>query len=141
MRATPVVLAALLLAFHLPGAARASGTLYADLGGREGIARIVDGAVASWQTDPRIKADFDNINFDHLRTRITDFVCQVAGGPCLYKGRSMAASHKGLHLHEAEFDAVAEDLQSAMERVGIPYRTQNRLMALLAPMERDIVTR
>ena len=53
----------------------------------------------------------------------------------------MAASHKGLHLNQAKFNAVAEDLQTAMEQAGIPYWTQNRLMALLAPMQRDIVTR
>jgi len=40
----------------------------------------------------------------------------------------------------AKFNAVAEDLQTAMERTGLPYWTQNRLMALLAPMQRDIVT-
>lgn len=121
--------------------ARADGTLYDRLGQKAGIARVVDGAVALYLTDPRLKADFDNINPDWLRKRITDFICQLAGGPCEYKGRSMAASHKGLHVNQAKFNAVAEDLQAAMEQAGIPYWTQNRLMARLAPMQRDIVTR
>ena len=141
MRASWITLPAALLAIALSSPARAADTLYSQLGEQAGIARIVDGAVALYMTDPRIKDDFDNINPDHLRRRITSFICQLVGGPCAYKGRSMAASHKGLHVHEAEFDAVAEDLQTAMEQAGIPYRTQNRLMALLAPMERDIVTR
>jgi len=140
MRALRIVLPALLLAaaFSLP--VRAEDTLYARLGGREGITRIVDGMVALYQADPRIKDDFDNINFDRLKARLSDFLCQVAGGPCTYRGRSMAASHKGLHLTQAKFNAVAEDLQTAMEQAGVSYWTQNRLLARLAPMQRDIVT-
>ena len=53
----------------------------------------------------------------------------------------MAAAHQGLDLSRAKFNAVAEDLQTAMRQIGIPYWTQNRLMALLAPMQRDIVTK
>ncbi|MBV9749430.1 MAG: group 1 truncated hemoglobin [Acetobacteraceae bacterium] len=141
MRASWIALPAALLGIALATPARAADTLYAQLGEQAGIARIVDEAVALYLSDPRIKDDFDNINPDHLRTRITSFICQLAGGPCEYKGRSMAASHKGLHLRQAEFNAVAEDLQTAMEQAGVPYWTQNRLMARLAPMERDIVTR
>jgi hemoglobin len=36
---------------------------------------------------------------------------------------------------------MAEDLQIAMERNGVPSRVQNRLMAKLAPMQREIVTK
>ena len=139
--ALPAVLLGMLLGIAFSPPAQAGSTLYSKLGEHAGIERIVDGAVALYLTDPRLKDDFDNINPDHLRTRITNFICQLVGGPCEYKGRPMAASHKGLHVNQAKFNAVAEDLQTAMEQVGIPYWTQNRLMALLAPMQRDIVTR
>jgi hemoglobin len=141
MRAPWIALSVALLGTMSAVPARAGGTLYERLGQKTGITRIVDSAVAMYMTDPRIKDDFDNINPDRLRTRITDFICQLADGPCEYKGRSMAASHKGLHLNQAKFNAVAEDLQAAMEQSGIPYWTQNRLIARLAPMQRDIVTR
>ena len=141
MRASWLALPAALLGLACSSPARADSTLYTKLGERTGIERIVNGAVALYMTDPRLKDDFDNINPDWLKARLTSFVCQLAGGPCIYKGRSMAASHKGLHLNQAKFNAVAEDLQAAMEQAGIPYWTQNRLMALLAPMQRDIVTR
>jgi hemoglobin len=53
----------------------------------------------------------------------------------------MATEHKALHINTAEFDAVVEDLQDSMDKVGVPFRTQNRLLALLAPMKKQIVTR
>lgn len=135
------VLAACLPVLLAPPPVRAGGTLYDALGGRAGIARIVDEAHALWSADDRVKDDFDNVAPERLKARIADQVCQLAGGPCEYRGRPMAAAHRGLHLTRAKFNAVAEGLQTAMERAGVPYWTQNRLMALLAPMQRDIVTR
>jgi len=131
----------LLLAGCLDSAAFAQATLYQDLGGEAGVSQIVKGAVALYLSDDRIKDDFDNINIDRLTRRLTEHVCQITNGPCVYHGRSMKASHEGLDLTRAKFNAVAEDFQASMQRAGIPYRTQNRLMALLAPMQRDIVTR
>ncbi|MGE0746841.1 MAG: group 1 truncated hemoglobin [Rhodospirillales bacterium] len=125
----------------LPGAARADDSLYRAFGGRDGLDLIVRDAIALWQVNPRVKDDFDNINLDRLRIRIVDQLCELTGGPCKYTGRNMHASHKGLHLNSVKFNAVAEDLQRAMDKAAIPFRTQNRLIALLAPMRRDIVTR
>ncbi len=136
-----LLLPALLLAAWSGRPALADETLYQSLGGQAGVVHIVNESVALLLADDRVKDDFDNINLDRLRSRLTDQICQLAGGPCVYKGRSMKASHAGLDLTQAKFNAVAEDVQTAMEHVGISYRTQNRLMALLAPMQRDVVTR
>jgi hemoglobin len=119
----------------------ADTTLYDRLGGAPTVTRIADLLVTGFLADPRIAADFDNINLDRLRQRLADFICVVADGPCLYKGRSMKASHKGLHVNQAHFNAVVEDLQDAMDKVGVGFHTQNVLLARLAPMQRDIVTR
>jgi hemoglobin len=44
-------------------------------------------------------------------------------------------------IRNADFNALAEDLQFAMDAAGISFFTQNRLIALLAPMQHDIVTK
>lgn len=135
------MLHALLLGIWLTQPAFAQDSLYLRLGGQAGVASIVEQSVTLWLADDRIKADFDNIDPDRLKTRLADKICQITNGPCVYRGRSMAATHAALDLTRVKFNAVAENVQTAMERVGIPYRTQNQLMALLAPMQRDIVTR
>jgi len=125
----------------LAGAARADDPLYHDLGERPGIAKIVDDATANFLADDRIKQTFDDTNIDRFKGLLTDQLCVVAGGPCEYKGRSMHEAHKGLHLTDFEFNAVVEDLQKGMDKEGVPFATQNRLLARLAPMQRDVVTR
>jgi hemoglobin len=136
-----ILLLASLLACFVPGQVRAAKTLYDDLGGHDGLSRLVDRALTLYFTDPRLHDDFDNINRDWLQPRFFTFFCHLTDGPCVYKGRGMAASHKGLHINQARFNAVVEDLQTAMDDTGIPFRTQNRLLARLAPLERQIVTR
>jgi hemoglobin len=121
--------------------ALADDPLFHDLGGRDGISTIVDDATANFLSDPRIKATFDNTNMDRFKGNLTDQLCVVAGGPCEYKGHSMSEAHKGLHLTNADFNALVEDLQAGMDKAGVPFATQNRLLARLAPMQHDVVTR
>jgi hemoglobin len=117
--------------------AHAEDTLFADMGGQAGIDKIVDASVDNYLADDRIKAIFDESNIDRLRAEFKVQFCQVAGGGCDY----MTAAHKGLHLNNADFNAVVEDLQAAMDKVGLPFATQNRFLARLAPMQHQVVSR
>jgi hemoglobin len=139
---------ALVLAASMIVAAAASApalsqdlSLYQKFGEKPGIDRIAADVTDRWVADPRIGETFDNINLDRFKRLLADQFCELVGGPCKYTGRDMYQSHKGLHLNAAEFNALAEDLQYTMEKFGIPYWAQNRLMVLLAPMAHDIVIR
>jgi hemoglobin len=118
-----------------------SDTLYADMGGQTGIEKLVDASVDGYLADDRIKAIFDESNMDRIRMEMKDQFCQIAGGPCVYKGHDMVATHKGLHLTNANFNALVEDLQAAMDKCGIAFATQNRFLARLAPYQHQVVTR
>jgi len=119
----------------------ATDLLFEQLGGQPGIAKIASNALDLYFTDPRLAADFSNINRAFLQPRFTAYLCRIAGGPCIYKGHSMKRSHKGLAITQARFNAVVEDMQTAMDRANVPFHVQNRFLARLAPLERDIVTR
>ena len=124
------------------GPAFAGGdTLFADMGGQAGIDRLVEASVDAYLADPRIKAIFDESNMDRVRAEFKVQFCQVAGGPCEYKGHDMTAAHKGLHLTNADFNAVVEDLQDAMNKIDLPFATQNRFLARLAPMQHQVVSK
>jgi hemoglobin len=143
MRTDKTIIFALTIAAGtcLLGRAYADDALYHDLGDRDGIAKIVNDATVNFLADDRIKAKFDNTNMDRFKGLLTDQLCVVAGGPCVYKGRSMQDAHKGLHLTNYDFNALVEDLQKGMDVAGVSFPTQNRLLARLAPMHRDVVTR
>ena len=51
----------------------------------------------------------------------------------------MKDTHVGLNLRDSDFNALVEDLEASMDARGIPWSTQVKLLAILAPMERDVV--
>ena len=124
-----------------PSPAADDDTLFAALGGHEGVMKIVEVMTELALVDKRTADTFDNTNIPRFKLLLFDQLCQLTNGPCEYKGRDMKASHKTLKIANEQFNALVEDLQIAMERANVPYRTQNRLLAILAPMQRDIVTR
>jgi len=124
------------------GMARAADDpLYQDMGGKDHLSKIANDATDNFLADDRIKATFDNTNMDRFRAKLSEQFCAVAGGPCTYTGHSIEAAHKGLHLRNSDFNAVVEDLQKAMDKDGVPFATQNRFLARLAPMQHAIVTK
>lgn len=116
-----------------------AGTLYDDLGGQSGIEKIVGRTIDLSYQDPRIKETFKNSKPDFLKKMITEQIAALSGGPVKYTGLDMKKAHKGLGLTTFHFNALVELLQRAMSEQDISYRTQNRLLALLAPMHRDVV--
>ncbi|MBX9605351.1 MAG: group 1 truncated hemoglobin [Gammaproteobacteria bacterium] len=121
--------------------ARAADRLYDDLGGADGVAALVDQFLGNLADDARINHFFAETNLERFRSKLIEHLCALAGGPCTYSGDSMHQVHAGLGIGEAAFNAVVEDLIEAMERRDIGTGTQNRLLALLAPMHGDIVER
>lgn len=114
--------------------------LFDDLGGMPGIERIVSGMVDRSASDPRVAWAFDNSNHDRLKRLIAQQFCDLSGGPCPKRGRGMGPAHRHLRLAERDFNAVVENLQDSMDAAGTPFRAQLRLLRLLAPMKREIVT-
>lgn len=114
--------------------------LYQAFGGKPGIAKLMDDFVPRLYADPRIGAFFKDTNQKHLKGQLTDQLCQVAGGPCRYNGPDMKTAHEQMGVSRAHFNALVEQLQLAMDAQGIPFAVQNRMLARLAPMHRDIVT-
>lgn len=117
------------------------GGLYQTFGQRDGIERIMARTADLAFTDPRTAKQFEQTRKDRLIGLLTDQVCEALGGPCVYKGLNMKKAHVKLGITEAEFNALVEQLQQAMDEAGVPFHAQNKLLAVLAPMKRDMVER
>ena len=119
--------------------ARADDSLYQAWGRQDGIRAVVDDLLNRATTDARIAHFFQKTDREHLARQLTDQLCEQAGGPCRYQGPSMAVAHEDMGVRRADFHALVELLQQSMAAKGIPFVDQNRMLARLAPMHRDIV--
>ena len=131
-----LVVAALLFGGTL---AHAEDSLYAQIGGEPKLRASVDKLVEIMLVDERINFTFAETDLAKFKGLLYDQICELTGGPCKYTGRDMIESHKKLNTTNEQFNALAEDLYKAFDAVGVPYRLQNRVMALLAPMQPQVV--
>ena len=116
-------------------------TLYDDLGGKEGIAVVVDGFINEISYDQNIVKFFAQTDIKRLREKLEEQLCMVSDGPCEYTGDSMEDVHAGMQITTGEFNRVVELLQNAMNQAGVAYPVQNRLIKRLAPMRPEIIHR
>ena len=114
--------------------------LYQAFGEQAGIRALMDDFVVRLKADARIGEQFKETNLANLAKQLTDQVCQLSGGPCVYKGPDMKEAHASMDINRGHFNALVEVLQQSMDARGIPFTRQNQLLALLAPMHRDVVT-
>ena len=119
--------------------ARAGTSLFDAMGGEATLRTAVDQFADVVEADDRINFTFADTDMTKFKQLLFAQLCNLSGGPCVYGGRDMRMAHQKLKINNAEFNALAEDLYIGLQRAGVPYRLQNKLMAKLAPMQRDIV--
>ena len=119
-------------------------TLYTRLGGIEAISAVTDKFLTNVASDNVINARFEGAvanpsRLQLLRNNLIDQICAGAGGPCQYKGKTMVQAHTGMNITADEFNALVGDLVSALDFYHVPEKEKNDLLAVLGPMQSDIV--
>jgi len=115
------------------------GSLYKRLGGIEAITAVVKGFRDRVARDDRINQKFARTDLGRLTRMLIDQVCQAAGGPCTYSGRSMKEAHAGMGVTSGEFDALVGDLVATLNEFKVGNTEQGELLAVLGPLKPDIV--
>lgn len=143
----PIVLAAIaLLLLITPPLAMAQGTseqsLYQRVGGYDALAAVVDDFLGRLVADKRFEKFFIGHSEDstkRIRQHILDQFCAATGGPCIYIGRDMKTSHKGLGITEADWDAAAKHLTASLDKFKVPEKEKNEILAFVTSLKKDIV--
>ena len=118
-------------------------SLYARLGGKEGIRRIVDdfcaAVVASDAVREVHKKHFREGDVEGLKQKLRDQFGEESGGPQKYAGRSMKEAHKGLGITEADFGALVSALVKALDKNNVKDRDQKEFLTKLARYKDDVI--
>ena len=115
------------------------GSLYERLGGMESIAGVVEDFRDRVAKDDRINQKFAKTDLVRLRKMLIDQVCEAAGGPCKYTGRSMKEAHAGMRVTGGEFDALVQDLVATLNHFKVGKTEQDEILGVLGPLKTDIV--
>jgi hemoglobin len=108
-------------------------SLYERLGGQQAIITVVDAFVANVAADKRqhgYAAPEKPPRRANLRRRRR--ALRIQGG-------CMRVAHRGPGIRDLAVDALVQDLGKTQNEFKMPAREQKELVALLAPMSKDIV--
>jgi hemoglobin len=136
--------ALVLMTFSTLSVAKDAKTLYDNLGKKKGITAVVDDFVGRCAADSRISSFFkpdvaDPKRLAKFKMNLVNQICQAAGGPCKYTGKSMKDAHAGMGISSADFNALVEDLVASLDKFKVAEADKNTLLGVLGPMKSDIV--
>lgn len=115
--------------------------VFAEFGGKAGLVALVNDFMDNLMADPVTHPFFAPVDREHVKQELVDQFCVILDGPCTYTGQDMTSVHRGMGVNRADFNALVVDLQKAMDKHHIPFRAQNKLLAKLAPMGHQIITK
>lgn len=118
-----------------------SESVYQSLGGYHKIEEIVNNHIVEIEKDPVLFEYFKESDVERYRAKLTEHLCFHTGGPCEYTGDNMERVHDGMNMTEADFNRGVDSLIDAMNEADIPHRVQNKVLAIFAPMRKDIIYR
>jgi hemoglobin len=120
-------------------------SLYDRLGGVYNIAPVIDDLIDRIMVDPRLNAN-PRVDEAHHRVSaagfkyfVTEMLCEAAGGPQRYSGRTMGDSHRHLMITEQEWLAFMDDLQQTLDKFAVPQPEQNEIKAIVKSTHEAIV--
>ena len=125
---------------HTPAAAQDS--LYMRLGGYDAIAAVTDDFLGQLIGDPQFTKFFAGASTDskgRIRQHVVEQLCMATGGPCVYTGRTMKASHAGLGITGAEWTAAVNHLVASLDKFKVPMKEKDELLAIASSLKTDIV--
>ncbi|HWU77195.1 MAG TPA: group 1 truncated hemoglobin [Rhodanobacter sp.] len=115
--------------------------VFEEFGGKPGLVTLMNDFMDNLMADPRTHSYFVDTDRTHIKAELVDQFCVILDGPCTYTGKDMVKVHRALGINRAAFNALVEDLQTAMDKNHVPFRAQNKLLAKLAPMHTAVITR
>jgi hemoglobin len=116
-------------------------TIYDRIGGEEALVAVVDDFYVRVLEDPDLAAYFAGANMNRLKGRQVEFFAAALGGPDHYDGLSMKQAHRGRGITQDHFDRVAGHLSDALLVAGVPGHLADQIIAAVAPLSADIVSR
>jgi hemoglobin len=121
---------------------QSSATLYKRLGGYDAIAAVTDDFIGRLANDQQLSRFLVGLSADskkRLRQLVVDQLCEATGGPCFYIGRTMKASHAGLGVAEADWQATVKHLVATLDKFKVPEKEKSELLAIASSLRGDIV--
>ncbi len=117
-------------------------SLYARLGGYDGISTFADDLLPRLQGDSQLGRFWENRGNDGIareKQLLIDYLCSNTGGPMYYTGRDMNISHQGMKIDESDWSIFLQHASATIEALHIPKQESDEVVAFVLSLKKDIV--
>ena len=136
------IAAVIFMSFAAAVPVQAKDTLYSKLGGYDAIAAVTDAFLKQAGSNKTLKRFFvghSQGSLVRIRQLIVDFICEKAGGPCIYTGRPMADAHAGLKITDKDWDISNQLFGEVLNELKVDKDLQKEVVAFVGSLKGDIV--
>jgi len=119
-----------------------SSTLYARLGGYDGVATIVDDFLPRLRSDSQLGRFWAYRGADGVRREkqlLINYLCASAGGPLLYTGRDMVTTHKGMRITASDWERLLGHLRATLDKARVAEPERRETLAFVESLRPSIV--
>ena len=135
----------IIFVFNVSSSTAQEKSLYERLGGVEPISLVVDDFIDRLvdndilNANPMIKAGRVHSPDAYLKFQVTNLVCQVTGGPCVYTGLGMKVAHEHLNITSTEWQVMLDEFKKTLDKFSVPEQEQKELFEIVESTKKDIV--
>ena len=114
-------------------------TLYERIGGAEKLRALVGQILDAHLENPDIHTRFEPFEREAMKAGAFQFFAQAMGGPEVYAGRGLLATHKGMNINEQEFVAATDDVLAVLRRNGVGEQEQLEILGAFFAMKGEVL--
>jgi hemoglobin len=114
-------------------------TLYDRVGGRSGVAVLVDSFYAKVLADDSLRDFFSGVPMDHLKKMQEEFFSIALGGPSEYSDIKLAHAHHGKNISTRHFNRFVEILFSTLSELDMTEEERYQMISQINTFVDDIV--
>ena len=114
-------------------------SLFARLGGKAAVEKVVDSFYERILADPLLSPFFEDSDMEQQRRHQTTFLSMLLGSRNTYLGKSMLAAHEGLGIQDRHFNAVAGHLKASLESAMVDEVDIQTILDAAGALKGDIV--
>lgn len=118
-------------------------SVFERLGGKPAVDAAVDRFYDKVLKDERIKHFFNGVDLAAQRRKQKAFMTYAFGGLPIYPGKGIRQAHAALvkekGLNESHFDAVAENLKSTLQDMGVPANLISEVLSIVGGTRNDVL--
>lgn len=106
-------------------------TLFERLGGEAAARQIVADTYNNHKANPIVQNRFAYSDAEYVKQKVYEIFAMATGNPEVKYEGDLAATHSNMNISEMEFNAVVDDVMSALVKNNVAQQEQNEVLAIL----------